>query len=171
MVISEHFPLSAANIFILFHILSGLQFENSSDVGAFSNTFEAELGDHIPVVKTSIAGTRAIGRLCVGNKNGLLVPWSTTDQELQYLRNSLPDNVVVQRFEEKLCALGNFVGGAMTMLLLTRIIVQAPSCREYWEDRIIFQETEELIEDVLGVGSVYTCSCWKYSVLCPTEAV
>lgn len=30
------------------------------------STFEAELADVIPVVKTSIAGTRIIGRLCVG---------------------------------------------------------------------------------------------------------
>lgn len=28
--------------------------------------FEAELADVIPVVKTSIAGTRIIGRLCAG---------------------------------------------------------------------------------------------------------
>ncbi|KAL9402741.1 hypothetical protein Peur_006590 [Populus x canadensis] len=36
--------------------------------------------DGIPVVKTSIAGTRIIGRLCAGNKNGHLVPHTTTDQ-------------------------------------------------------------------------------------------
>ena len=74
------------------------------------SAFEAELADVIPVVKTSIAGTRIIGRLCVGefyecnfsyklrnieytymwltmcficklgNKNGLLLPHTTTDQ-------------------------------------------------------------------------------------------
>jgi translation initiation factor 6 len=45
----------------------------------------------------------------VGNRNGLLVPSSTTDQELQHLRNSLPDSVKIQRVEEKLSALGNVV--------------------------------------------------------------
>jgi len=30
------------------------------------SAFEAELADSIPVVKTSIGGTRIIGRLCVG---------------------------------------------------------------------------------------------------------
>jgi hypothetical protein len=30
------------------------------------STFEAELADAIPVVKTSIGGTRIIGRLCAG---------------------------------------------------------------------------------------------------------
>jgi len=37
------------------------------------------------------------------------VPNSTTDQELQHIRNSLPDNVHVQRVEERLSALGNVV--------------------------------------------------------------
>ncbi|CAA3014007.1 eukaryotic translation initiation factor 6-2 [Olea europaea subsp. europaea] len=104
-----------------------LQFENNCEVGVFSkltnayclvaiggsesfySTFEAELADVIPVVKTSIGGTRIIGRLCAGNKNGLLLPHTTTDQELQHLRNSLPDSVVVQRIEERLSALGNCI--------------------------------------------------------------
>ena len=30
------------------------------------SVFEAELADHIPVVKTSIQGTRLVGRMCVG---------------------------------------------------------------------------------------------------------
>lgn len=61
------------------------------------------------MVHTSIAGCRIIGRLTVGNKNGLLVPSTTTDQELQHLRNSLPDQVHVQRVEERLSALGNVI--------------------------------------------------------------
>ena len=44
-----------------------------------------------------------------GNKNGLIVPNNTTDQELQHLRNSLPDSVKIQRVEERLSALGNVV--------------------------------------------------------------
>ena len=35
--------------------------------------------------------TRIIGRMTVGNRHGLLVPSGTTDQELQQIRNSLPD--------------------------------------------------------------------------------
>jgi hypothetical protein len=42
--------------------------------------FESELADVVPVVRTSIGGTRIIGRMCVGNKNGLLLPHTTTDQ-------------------------------------------------------------------------------------------
>eukprot|EP00897_Mesotaenium_endlicherianum_P000474 jgi/Mesen1/10427/ME000082S09927 len=129
------------------------QFENSSEIGVFStltnayaltaigasenfySTFEAELPD-IPVVKTAIGGTRVIGRMVIGNKNGLLVPSMTTDQELLHLRNSLPDSVVVQRVDERLSALGNCI-----------------SCNDYVAliHTDLDRETEELIADVLGV--------------------
>lgn len=60
------------------------QFENSNEIGVFSkltnsyalcsiggsenfySVFESELADHIPVVHTSIAGCRFVGRVCVG---------------------------------------------------------------------------------------------------------
>lgn len=74
-----------------------------------SSVFEAELSETIPVVHASINGCRIIGRLTVGNKNGLLVPNGTSDVELQHLRNSLPDNVKIQRVEERLSALGNVI--------------------------------------------------------------
>lgn len=74
-----------------------------------SSVFEAELSETIPVIHTSINGCRIIGRLTVGNKNGLLVPNGTSDVELQHLRNSLPDSVKVQRVEERLSALGNVI--------------------------------------------------------------
>lgn len=61
-----------------------------------NSVFEAELQDVIPICHATIAGTRIIGRLTAGNKKGLLVPTSTTDQELQHLRNSLPDSVKIQ---------------------------------------------------------------------------
>jgi translation initiation factor 6 len=103
-----------------------VQFENSSEIGVFSKltnsycllalggsehykVFENELADHIPVIYTSLASTRIVGRLCSGNKKGLLLPNTTTDQELMHLRNSLPDEVVVQRVEERLSALGNCI--------------------------------------------------------------
>lgn len=65
------------------------QFENSNEVGVFAkltnayaiialggsenfySVFEAELADHIPVVKASIAGTRLVGRLTVGALHGM----------------------------------------------------------------------------------------------------
>jgi len=81
-------------------------------IGASANFYsviEAELADVIPVVFCSVAGVRIIGRLTIGNRHGLLVPDSATDQELQHLRNSLPDSVQIRRVNERLSALGNVV--------------------------------------------------------------
>ncbi len=129
-------------------------YENSNEIGVFSaltnsyaltaiggsenfySVFEAELADHIPVIHTSIAGVRLVGRLTVGNRRGLLVPSTTTDQELQHLRNSLPDGVVIQRVEERLSALGNCIACNDHVALVHTDL-----------DR----ETEDIIADVLGV--------------------
>jgi len=130
------------------------QYESSSDIGVFAkltnsycltalggshnfySLFEAELSQHIPVVQTSIAGTRIVGRVTVGNRNGLVVPSTTTDQELLHLRNSLPEGVLIQRVEERLSALGNVVCCNDHVALIHTEL-----------DR----ETEEIIADVLGV--------------------
>ncbi|KAK4158418.1 hypothetical protein C8A00DRAFT_10869 [Chaetomidium leptoderma] len=130
------------------------QFENSNEVGVFAtltnsfalvavgasenfySVFEAELQDVIPICRTTIAGTRIIGRLTAGNRKGLLVPTSTTDQELQHLRNSLPDEIRIQRIEERLSALGN-------------VIVTNDHTALVHPD--LERETEEIIADVLGV--------------------
>lgn len=71
-----------------------------------------------------------------GNRHGLLVPVTTTDQELQHLRNSLPDTVAIQRVEERLSALGNVI-----------------ACNDYVAlvHPDIDRETEEIIADVLKV--------------------
>lgn len=75
----------------------------------FYGVFEGELAEHVPVVHASVAGCRFVGRVCVGNKNGLLLPSTTTDEELRHIRNALPEKVVVQRVEERLSALGNCI--------------------------------------------------------------
>lgn len=131
-----------------------VQYENSNDVGVFSrltnsyciisanssyqfrHAFEAELGGHIPVVPATISGCRVVGRLTAGNRKGLLVPSSTSDQELMHLRNSLPDEVVVQRIEERLSALGNVIAANDYVALVHPDL-----------DR----DTEEIIADTLGV--------------------
>lgn len=84
----------------------------------------------------SVAGCRIIGRLSVGNKNGLIVPSSTTDVELQHIRNALPDEIKIQRVEERLSALGNVI-----------------SCNDYVAivHPDLDKETEEIIADTLGV--------------------
>lgn len=130
------------------------QFENSGEIGvfakltntycltaiggseAFYSIFESELAGIIPVIHTSIAGCRIIGRLCVGNRHGLLVPSTTTDQELQHLRNCLPNEVRLQRVEERLSALGNVI-----------------ACNDYVAlvHPDLDRETEEILMDVLKV--------------------
>lgn len=102
------------------------QFEKNPEIGVFGRltnsyclvaiggsefykVWENELADTMPVVYTTLAGTRVVGRLSAGNRRGLLLPNTTTDQELMHIRNSLPDEVVVQRVEEKLSALGNCI--------------------------------------------------------------
>jgi len=103
------------------------QFEASNDVGVFcklTNSYclvgigssenfysviEGEIADVIPVIHCSISGIRIVGRITVGNRHGLLVPNATTDQELQHLRNSLPDSVQIRRIDERLSALGNVI--------------------------------------------------------------
>jgi len=129
------------------------QFENSSDIGVFSKltnsycllsyggsehfrVFEAELGDHIPIVHCSIAGCRVIGRLTAGNRKGLLVPNTTTDQELLHIKNSLPESVTVQRVEERLSALGNCI------VCNDHVALIHPD---------LDRETEEIVADALGV--------------------
>lgn len=129
------------------------QFESSNDIGVFSvltnsyglvavggtenfySVYEAELASHIPVVHTTIAGTRIIGRMCVGNSKGLLLPNTTTDQEMHHIKNSLPDKIVVQRCEERLSALGNCISANDYVALVHTDL-----------DR----ETEEIVADVLG---------------------
>lgn len=131
-----------------------VQFEGNNEVGVFAkltnrycltaiggsenfySVFENELADVIPIIHASIAGCRIIGRLTVGNRNGLLVPNNTTDQELQHIRNSLPDEVAVQRIEERLSALGNVI-----------------ACNDYVAlvHPDLDRETEEILADTLKV--------------------
>lgn len=49
----------------------------------FYSAFQNEFDKTIPVVHASVGGCRIVGRMTVGNRHGLLVPNSTTDQELQ----------------------------------------------------------------------------------------
>ena len=129
-------------------------YENNNEIGVFSlltnkyclvglggsanfySVFESELDEVVPVVHTSIGGCRIIGRLCVGNRHGLLVPSTTTDQELQQIRNSLPAEIKIQRVEERLSALGNVI-----------------ACNDYVAlvHPDLDRETEEILADVLQV--------------------
>merc|ERR1711994_161767 len=129
-------------------------FENNNEVGVFSkltnsycivaiggsenfySAFQNEFDKTIPVIHASVGGCRIVGRMTVGNRHGLLVPNSTADQELQQIRNSLPDSVKIQRVEERLSALGNVI-----------------ACNDYVAlvHPDLDRETEEILADVLKV--------------------
>ncbi|ELP91918.1 translation initiation factor, putative [Entamoeba invadens IP1] len=128
-------------------------YENSADIGVFTKltnkycmtapggsssykTIEQELSSKIPCFEGTIGGLRIIGRLAVGNRKGLLLPHTCNDQEMLHIRNCLPDDIVVQRVEERMSALGNCV-----------------VCNDYVAlvHPEIDKETEEIIADVLGV--------------------
>jgi len=131
-----------------------VQFENNNEIGVFAkltnayaivcqggsenfySVFESELADNIPVIHASIADCRFVGRVCVGNRKGLLLPSTCSDRELQHIRNALPDGVVVQRVEERLSALGNCIATNDHVALVHTDL-----------DR----ETEDIVSDVLGV--------------------
>ena len=74
--------------------------------------------------------------MLVGNKNGLLVPQIATDQDMQNLRNALPDGVKIRKIDDRLSTLGNCI-----------------SCNDYtaFIHPEFDKENEELIADVLGV--------------------
>ncbi|XP_047128067.1 eukaryotic translation initiation factor 6 [Hydra vulgaris] len=130
------------------------RYENSNEIGVYAkltntycmvgvgasenfySVFEGELSDVIPVFHASLADTAIVGRLSVGNRHGLIVPNTTTDQELQHIRNSLPSGVKLQRVEERLSALGNVV-----------------ACNDYVAivHPDLDRETEEILIDTLNV--------------------
>lgn len=131
-------------------------YQNNSDVGvwttltnsfalvgaaeedSFFSTLEAELSSQIPVVHASIAGSRLTGRMCIANSRGVIVPSTTTDDELRALESSLPSGVVVGRLDadEKHTALGNVCCCNDQVALCHAEVSQA---------------SEELISEVLGV--------------------
>lgn len=135
------------------------QFENSSDIGVYAkltnkyclvsiggsenfySVFESELAPYIPVIHSTIAGTRIIGRLAAGNKNGLLLPNIINDTELKNIRNSLPEDIKVKVMEERLSALGNCI-----------------ACNDYIAliHSDLDKESEEIISDTLGVECLRT---------------
>ena len=75
-------------------------------------------------------------------------------QELQQIRNSLPDSVKIQRVEERLSALGNVVGERLYLNFLFNLFNPPVSaCNDYVAlvHPDLDRETEEILADVLKV--------------------
>ncbi|KAH0571594.1 Eukaryotic translation initiation factor 6 [Spironucleus salmonicida] len=133
-------------------------FENSPDVGVFAimtnnycisapspaahyfSLLESTLAPHgVAAFRSTIANSKLLGRLCAGNSKGLLLPSGVTDSEFLNIRNALPDDVVVQKLDERLSALGNIIACNDNFCLIH------PDAE---------RETEEVVADALGVEVV-----------------
>lgn len=56
-----------------------------------------------------MANCDIVGRLCVGNSKGLLVPDAINEVESVTLREELPESIKLQKINDKLSALGNVI--------------------------------------------------------------
>ena len=133
---------------------SRIKFENSNEIGCFlklTSTYclvsddasqtvlkiiEQETNGKIPVITASIAGTKIVGRMVTGNKNGLLVPTSASDDEIDSIKKYLPESVKIVKVDEKLSALGNCI------VCNDHVALIHPD---------LDKETEDIIADVLKV--------------------
>nr|UXY87504.1 translation initiation factor eIF6 [Cryptomonas sp.] len=109
---------------------------------SFFRILKTEICGKIPIIQTSIFGSRCIGRLIIGNKKGIIVPYQTTSQEFENLRRSLPEEVSIKRCEERFSALGNFA------CVNDYIALASPDFNN---------QTAEMLSDVLGVEIFRMC--------------
>lgn len=91
-----------------------------------------------------------------GNRHGLLLPISTTDGEMQHIRNALPDDVRIQRVEERLSALGNVIACNDHVVRAPPSLDPPPQSPHIASLQALVhpdldRETEEIIQDVLQV--------------------
>ena len=130
------------------------RYESSNDIGSYAvltntycltgvgtsehfySVFENHLSAHVPVVHATAYQMPLLGIMLAGNKNGLLVPSVIHDNELQHLRNSLPESVRIRKIDDRLNSLGNCIACNDHVALIH------PE---------LDKESEEIIADVLGV--------------------
>jgi len=104
-------------------VIARTNFEGDSNVGAYgiatdsfvvvsSNISEKGLGIvertfNLPLVQSTIATLDAVGLVAVANSNGILLPYTTTDEELNQIKQSA--EVTVDWIDDKMTALGNII--------------------------------------------------------------
>lgn len=75
----------------------------------FADTKTKKLKEYLDVeeiVRVSIAGTRLIGPMTVMNNNGILLPSTASDEEIQILKQT---GLNVERLKSKFTAIGNLI--------------------------------------------------------------
>lgn len=104
-------------------MIARTDFEGDFNVGAFGvvtdrfvfvspNMSEKSLDTfdkafNLPLVQSTVATLDAVGLVAVGNSNGILVPYTTSDDELASLKAS--SEVPVDWIDSKMTALGNII--------------------------------------------------------------
>lgn len=104
-------------------MIARTDFEGDSNVGAFGiatdkfvfsspnmseKSIEAiERVFNLPLVQTTIATLDAVGLVCAANSNGILVPYTTSDEELAEIKKH--SEFQVDWIDSKMTALGNII--------------------------------------------------------------
>jgi translation initiation factor 6 len=104
-------------------MIARTNFEGDSNVGAYgiatdsfvfvsSNISEKGLSVvertfNLPLVQSTVATLDAVGLVAVANSNGILLPYTTTDDELEQIRQTA--EVPVDWIDDKMTALGNII--------------------------------------------------------------
>ncbi len=104
-------------------MIARTDFEGDSNVGAFgiatdrfvfvsSNMSEKSLSTiektfNLPLVQTTIATLDTVGFMSIANSNGILLPYTTRDEELAALREY--DDMKVDWIDSRMTALGNII--------------------------------------------------------------
>jgi translation initiation factor 6 len=104
-------------------LIARTNFEGDSNVGAYgiatdrfvfvsSNISEKSLGDvervfNLPLVQSTVATLDAVGLMSAATSNGIILPYTTTDEELKALKQSAEVNV--DWLDDRMTALGNII--------------------------------------------------------------
>jgi translation initiation factor 6 len=103
----------------------------------FAETKVKKLQEYLGIdqmIYTSVAGTRLVGPLTVMTNNGILLPSTSSEEELQIFKSASKLNV--ERLDSKLTAIGNLISANDKGALVSSLIKT---------------ETHKQIKDVLGV--------------------
>merc|ERR1712224_411311 len=92
--------------------------------------------------------------MCIGNTKGVLVPYSTTDQEFLLIQNALSDKVSCERIDEKLSALGNAIANNDHTALVNPEISR--KTEEYLMDVMKVDVFRQMVSENRLIGS-YCC--------------
>ena len=87
----------------------------------FAETKSEKLAEYLGVeeVFASVAGTRLMGPMAVMNNNGVLLPSTAEDEEVQFLRERT--RLRVERLDAKLTAVGNLISANDRGAVVSRV--------------------------------------------------